>query len=99
MNTGSAFDVKLPSSGEQQCGSLTQSADTRAKAPVIEWDGTGMTSLVASEMNKLTFKEREIVYEDLHAVSKPDEETSVHIKHQAQASIQRGALSEPRIRG
>jgi hypothetical protein len=77
MNTGSAFDVKLPSSCKQQCGSLTQSANIEEKAPVVEWDG--MTSLVASEMNKLTFKEREIVYEDLHAVSKPDEETSVHI--------------------
>jgi hypothetical protein len=77
MNTGSVFDVKLPSYCEQQCGSLTQSAEIKEKARVIERDG--MTSLVASEMNKLTFKEREIVYEDLHAVSKPEEETSVHI--------------------
>jgi hypothetical protein len=77
MNTGSAFDIKLPSPCEQQCGSLTQAADMKERAPVIERDG--MTSLVASEMNKLTFKERELAYEDLHAVSKPEEESSVHI--------------------
>ena len=35
-----------------------------------------MASLFASEMNKLSFQEREAVYEDLHAVSKPEEESS-----------------------
>lgn len=35
-----------------------------------------MASLFASEMNKLSFQEREAVYEDLHAVSKPVEESS-----------------------
>ncbi|CAJ1946780.1 unnamed protein product [Cylindrotheca closterium] len=33
-----------------------------------------MTVLVANEMNKLTFQEREVVYEDLHGVSRPGKE-------------------------
>lgn len=71
---GSAFDVQIPSAS-RQCFQFGARRIDNQTAPEPE----DMTSLVASEMNKLSFKEREVVYEDLHAVSKPEEESSVNI--------------------
>lgn len=46
------------------------------RQPTTAPEPDDMASLFASEMNKLSFQEREAVYEDLHAVSKPEEESS-----------------------
>jgi hypothetical protein len=68
---GSAFDVPITTGGNT-CSKLVH--DLGGPPEPEE-----MTSLFASEMNKLTFKEREVVYEDLHAVSKPAEESVVNM--------------------
>lgn len=39
-----------------------------------------MSSLIATEMNKLSFKEREEIYEDLHAISKQEEKTKEELE-------------------
>lgn len=39
-----------------------------------------MSSLIATELNKLSFKEREEVYEDLHAISKQKGKTKEEIE-------------------
>mmetsp|Transcript_36616 Transcript_36616/g.88744 ORF Transcript_36616/g.88744 Transcript_36616/m.88744 type:complete len:336 (-) Transcript_36616:842-1849(-) len=58
--------------GSQQpvSGRGTTQPGSPAVVPVEE-----MTVLVANEMNKLTFQEREVVYEDLHGVSRPEKES------------------------
>eukprot|EP00980_Cylindrotheca_fusiformis_P003404 scaffold758_cov104-Cylindrotheca_fusiformis.AAC.3 len=40
---------------------------------------SGMTQMAASELTKLSSAEREVVYDDIHAVSRPREENSLEI--------------------
>eukprot|EP00980_Cylindrotheca_fusiformis_P003412 scaffold758_cov104-Cylindrotheca_fusiformis.AAC.11 len=54
---------------------MTDTAETR-KARLSR---SGMTDLVALEFNDLSFEEREGIYEDLHAVSRPKGESPMEI--------------------
>lgn len=70
----SAFDVNIPASRERQCFISNRSASLGGRV-VVPSARNGMTSMAASEMHKLTFAQRESVYDDLHAVSRPQEDS------------------------
>lgn len=70
--------------GRVSASSSSSSQQTHVGVATTRMPVEEMSTLVADEMNKLTFQERELVYEDLHGVSRPQEEFSDIIAQQIQ---------------
>lgn len=76
MKEGSIFDAPMgrsapchPPCQQHVSSSVALLAGRKRGRPAAVESVDGMSSFVASEMNKLSFSERETVYEELHAVS------------------------------
>jgi hypothetical protein len=84
---GSVFDAPVARASSNNCDAGVRSFCSLQPARLTgrkrQWTSDApdnMSSFVASEMNKLSFAEREKVYEDLHAVSNTSEKTEKEAK-------------------